>query len=291
MRTKTLLLQAAIAATAMTTLLTGCNNDNNDAPREASKYITIDAAVGTLTRATATAFAPGDQVSIYAWTGSNNAVPAQRVVDNAVNTLGTDGTQWTATPQMLWQDATTAHYFIGVHPVKTITDFTADAYADTPDLLVATSLGDGRKATDGNGIVPLMFDHVMAKLMVNLTFRNQFGGTPTAESVTVGAQPGANVNYLTKTATPAGTATIVAMTAATANIAYVRILAPQPIRTITITIGGKAYVYNHATDFALAAGKIQTVNLIVGRDEITLGSVAINDWITGESIDGGEAVD
>ena len=37
------------------------------------------------------------------------------------------------------------------------------------------------------------------------------------------------------------------------------------------------------------AGKYTVVNLIVGRDEITLGNVSIADWGEGENINGGEA--
>lgn len=40
---------------------------------------------------------------------------------------------------------------------------------------------------------------------------------------------------------------------------------------------------------ALVSGKYTTVNLIVGRNEITLGSVSINNWLEGSSINGGEA--
>ena len=281
MRTKNVLL-TLLAATAMT----GCNKA--DDPQEVSKLITINAGVGTLTRATATAFVKDDQVSIYAWTGSNTTVQTPLVVDNSVNTY--DGTNWTASPQMLWKDNTSAHYFIGVHPVKAITDFTADAYATTPDLLVATVLGSGQKATDADGEVAMTFDHVMARLDVNLTFRTEFGNNPAVSSVTVNAQPGAKVNYLTKTATADGAAAEVAMMMTTANIAYSQVVATQGINKITIKIGDKDYVYNNTAGFALLAGKIQTVNLIVGRDKIELGSVTINDWATGETINGGEAL-
>lgn len=274
----------AISIIAMAATMSSCNKDN-EAP-EVSKYITIDAGVGSLTRATSTAFETNDKVSIYAWTGSNTAVQTPLVVDNALNTY--DGTKWTAVPQMLWKDNTTAHYFLGVYPTKAITDFTADTYATTPDLLVATVLDEGRKATAG--IVPMMFDHVMAKLTVNLTFRSEFGTTlPTVESVTVNAQPGAVVNYLTKTATADGSAVEVAMTVITTNTAYSQVVSPQSINNITINIADQPYVYNNATGFALATGKIQTVNLIVGRDKIELGSMSINDWATGDTIDDGEA--
>lgn len=279
MRTK---IAMAIMATAA---LTACNTD--EAP-ETSKYITVSASVGDLvTRATSTAFEANDAISVYAWTGSNTAVSTPFVVDNSVNTY--NGTSWTAEPQMLWKDMTTAHFFIGVYPAKAITDFATDSYATPTDVLVATVLGDGRTAT--GGIVPMMFDHVMSKLTVNLTFRSQWPTTPTVASVVAKeAKAAATVNYLTKTATATGTAADVALAATTANMAYTTILPPQSVTTIVITIGSDKFTYTHPTDIALLAGKIQMVNLIVGRNGVDLGSVSINDWTDGEIIDGGEAL-
>lgn len=270
----------ALSAT-MTAVMTGCSKD--EAPKLS---ISIDAQKSTLTRATATAFAKDDQVSIYAWTGSNTAVTSPLVVDNSVNTY--DGTQWTAAPQMLWTDDATPHYFVGVHPVKAITNFTADTYPAAIDLLVATVLGDGRSAADG--VVPLVFDHLMARLDVNITLRNQFDGALEIKSVTVDARPGAQVNYLTKTATASGTAAPIALTVLRTNAAYTGIVTPQAgVTAITVRIGGQTYVYTHPTDITLEASKYTTVNLIVGRDVIELGSITINDWTPGITIDGGEA--
>ena len=279
---KTTILTIVAFATAIS--FTACNNDDNNAI-ETSKYITVDAGVGSLTRATATAFEKADEISVYAWTGSNTTVPADLVVFNSINTY--DGKSWTANPKMLWNDLTTPHFFIGVYPTKGIVDFAADHYINTPDVLVANVLGEGRKAS--NGIVPMTFDHIMARLDVNLSFRDQWNGTPTVTSVSTQAQPEATVNYLTKTATTAGSVKNVKLTAQTANTIYVTTVAPQSINKIDILIEGKMYTYNHPTPLKLEKGKMQTINLIVGRDQITLGSVTINNWGTGEEINGGEA--
>ena len=273
-----------MVAMAATLAFTSCNNEDSNAV-ELSKYITVEAGMGSLSRATATAFETGDAISVYAWTGSNAEVQTPLVVNNAVNTY--DGTKWTASPQMLWADVTTPHYFFGVYPSKTITDFTADSYDTVADVLVATVLGEGR--TSAGGIVPMIFDHIMSRIVVNLTFRTQWDGAPTVTSLAVNVQPGATVNYLTKTVTATGTASDFALGVTTANTSYEGIVIPQTASIIKIVIDGKTYTYTHPTGFTLESGKIQTVNLIVGRDEITLGSITINEWTAGDTIDGGEA--
>ena len=79
-----------------------------------------------------TTFVTGDRISVYAWTGSADAVPSAFVVDNSINTLGGDGT-WTAEPQMLWADNTSDHHFLGIYPERdVITDYNADPYTSTP---------------------------------------------------------------------------------------------------------------------------------------------------------------
>lgn len=277
------MMMAASAITSLSFFL-ACSSDNTEVLTP-SKFITVDAGVGSLTRATSTEFEKGDKISLYAWTGDNASVSADLIVNNSINTY--DGSIWNANPIMLWKDAESVHYFIGVYPTKTITDFTADICETTSDVLVATSLGNGRKAIDG--IVPLTFDHVMAKLRVNLTYRSQWNGIPTVSSLVTPANPGAIINYLTKAVVPNGDVTDVTFTATTANLAYECVVAPQTINTINIEIEDKVYTYNNTTGIILEPGKVQVVNLIVGRDQITLGSVTINDWGTGEIINDGEA--
>ena len=281
-----------MAAMAAVVALTSCNKEEGTAI-EPSKYITVDAGVGSLTRATAKAFEANDQISIYAWTGSNTAVATELVVNNSINTY--DGAKWTAAPLMLWADMITDHYFIGVYPTKAITDFTADSYTVISDILVATEL-IGRTANGTNqGIVPLTFSHIMARLDANLTFRDQWETAPAVASVAVVAKPEATVNYLTQVATAAGTASddgiVLPQTTNVGECKYscAGVVVPQTVNKIHVKIGTDTYTYNNSEGFALVGGKIQTVNLIVGRDQITLGSVTINDWTTGTTINGGEA--
>lgn len=289
MKKKTITTMVAMAAIVA---LAACSNDEERGITPATEYITIDAAMNAPTtarsRATSEAFKGGDKISIYAWTGSAATIPAaaELVVNNSINTF--DGNKWTAAPLMKWKDGTTNHFFIGIYPNKAVTNFTADNYAPALDLLVATDLG-GRTSQTGDGKVPLVFTHVMSKLVVNLTFHEiEFGKTtPTVTSVTTVAKPNAIVDYLTKGVTASGTEGIVPLTATTANTAYECIAAAQTISKIVITIGGEEYTYTNTPGFSIEQGKIRTVNLLVGRNSIELGDITIDPWGESEIIDGG----
>lgn len=284
----------AMAASALFTLAS-CDNDNDST---AAKYITVSTSIGDMTRVAtnddgAQSFENGDQISVFAWTGDATVAPAaaERVVDNAINTL--DNKVWKATPQMLWKDMTSTHYFIGVYPKfdAAVADLTKAAYSLDPadqekaDMLVAVN-SKGMKASENP--VLLSFDHVMAQLTVNLSFRTQFGGAAKVTAVNaVGMADKATVNLLTKAVTPDATKTTVSLGVTEANKSYKSIVVPQTgFKQIDVVIDGKTFTYTHATEISLASGKQTVVNLIVGRDEITLGSVNINPWGTGETLNG-----
>lgn len=292
-----------LATTAI--LLAACSTDSESPAPQVPEQIRVTASVGAMTRTATdgvtTTFEPGDRISVYAWTGSADAVPSALVVDNSVNTF--DGSAWTADPQMLWADMSSAHYFLGIYPERDVTDFTADGYTldvadqEASDLLVAVQTG-----TDGAGLkavsnpVPLTFEHVMAKLVVNLNFRDQWGGTPEVTAVkAVLAAASATVDYLSKTLTGVDRRDINLPGSTPADgyaLGYASVMIPQTgFNTISVSIAGQNYTYTHPTDIPLVRGEYTTVNLIVGRDRIELGSVTVNDWKEGETIDGGEAVD
>ena len=272
-----------LLAAAALLLLPACTKDLRPADGGA---ITVEASLGAPTKVAydgdKSSFAAGDKIAVYAWTGSASEVPAKRVVDGVVNTF--DGSKWTPASLMRWKPGDDAHYFLGVSPVRTVTDFTADPYTLDPadfaasDLLFAASLG-GVKS--GDGAVKLAFRHAMAKINVNLTFRNQFGGTPEVSAVTLSVKATASVNYLSQTISATGDAAIVSLPAVTANSSYSSLMVPQQgVRKITVTIGGKDYVYTAGEDIPLASGQVTTVNLTVGRDRIELASdITISDWV------------
>ena len=292
------------ALMAMVLTLGSCSDNENGIGGETSKYITVSTSIGNMTRVATDEngdqkFEDGDEISVYAWTGDPAVAPetSERVVNNAINKL-TNGS-WISNPQMLWKNNRDKHYFIGVYPISAISDLSAGEYTfdETKqvesDLLVAVNKDGLSYNVDEQQPVPLTFTHVMAKLVVNLTYKNQWGTEgPTVDKVAVGnAAKKATVNYLTKVVTPSAVAEDKAdfdMPVLTANKKYASIIIPQDgVQKITITIGGKDFIYDNSTPFKLESGKITTVNLEVGRDVIKLGDVNISGWgSTGDPIKG-----
>ena len=289
------------ALMAMTLTLGSCSNNEDGIGGETSKNITVTTSIGNMTRVAtdekgAQHFTEGDEISVYAWTGTTPSA-ANMVVNNSSNKL-TDKV-WVANPQMLWKDRETLHNFIGIYPTTAVEDLTAGAYKlnvanqEASDLLVAVNTNGLSYEKNANDAVQLEFTHVMAKLVVNLTYKNQWGGIPDVDKVVVSdVLTDASVNYLTKAVTPAETAKVdLELPATTANSKYTTILVPQSgIQKLTITIGDKDYVYDNGSPFSFDSGKITTINLEVGRDEIILNDVKISDWEPGKTF-GGEALD
>ncbi len=306
-----------IAMMAATLLLNGsCNDDAVQG--NASKYITVTTEISGMSRVATDSvgnqkFENGDVISVYAWTGTaadgEIVAPAkdERVVNNSHNTLS--GNSWEAEPQMLWRNMQEKHYFIGVYPAidqgKGLDDdLTKYAYTFNPadekasDLLVAVQ-NDGILA--GYGSVPLKFTHTMAKVNVNLTFRNQWGvdeneqnKVPAVTSVQLAQVANkATVNLFTKEVTPdEKSRDNLTLPVVTESAKYSSIVIPQNnVNQITILVEGKKYVYTHSTDIKFASGKVTTMNLAVGRDVVNIDGVTINPWEESQDSIFGEAVE
>lgn len=294
MNIKNLLLATTAA------LLAACSTDSDVLPPQDLGQIRVTASVGAMTRVAhsgnSTTFETNDRISVYAWLGADNDMQ-RLVVDNSINTLGGDGT-WTAEPQMLWADNTSDHYFLGIYPERNgATDYDADPYTldfnnqTASDLLVARTT-----AKPTGSAVKLEFEHVMAKLVVNLSFRNEWTTAPEVASVTATACTEATVNYLENPVevTPATGQNLVVIpfTGTSASFAGIMIPGQSGFRTINVTLeNGKVYTYTHSADIDLQPGRYTTVNLVLGRDRIELDDAGINvsDWENGTSIDGAEA--
>lgn len=269
-------------------LVASCAKESGPKETTLPQSISVEASVSGLSKVATdglqTSFEANDQLTLFAWTGSNASVAEKKVVNGVVNTF--DGTKWTPASTMLWKNVSDAHYFLGISPSRTVTSFTADPVSSSEDLMVATILGDGIVAPQTVTAPPvaLEFSHVMAWLKVNVNYRNQWGGVPEAV-VTVKAAPGGTIDYLTKTIAP-GTVTTQALSGTAAatgyDTTYTALFIPQAIRTVNFTIAGQTLVYTHSEDISLEAGKITTLTLLVGKDKIALENNTVSDWDEGE---------
>ena len=287
MKKNILLYMVAVAGL----VLAGCNK--TDAPEAGSLNMTVKASIGDLTKVTTsgvkTTFDKGDSLSLYAWVGGADKVSEPLVVNGVVNKF--DGKSWIPETQMLWKNVHDNHYFIGISPAHKVMSFTADEFVLNPaeyaanDLLIANDIKGQKVAQD---LVPnpvsLSFSHAMAKLNVHLKFRSQWAVTPEVTSVATTAMDCYKVNYLTKEVTAYGDNAQVQLQALTTTpetyaLSFSGLQVPQKgVTVITVVIGGKNFIYEAAEPIDLRSGKVTTLGLIVGREELTLDEISVEDW-------------
>ena len=291
----------SILALALSVLAVSCNKDLAT-PEIASDEIRVEASIGALTKVAydgdKSAFEAKDTISVYAWMGDATAVPDKKVVDGVVNTF--DGQLWTPRVQMLWKTVVDPHFFLGIAPARNVKDFEADPYVQAPldyaasDLLIATNV-TGVKASDGK--VNLAFDHAMAKLQVSLNFRSQWNDgyepIPAQENVSVfvNAITEGTVNYLKKEITPASEVEMTALPLPALEAApkgytysFSNLVVPQEgVKEIMVKIGDKIFLYTHADEkgLSLERGKVTTIGLKVGREQLDLVGITVSDWTEG----------
>ena len=286
----------SILALALSILSASCTKEAGEmgSGRAKAGEIRVSAMVNGITKATTdgavTTFVNGDKLSLYVWTGDNTAVPAEPWINGEVNTYNSETKKWDPANLMLWQNGTDPHYFLGVYPARAITNFTADPFEQTAsyeasDLLVGTILGDGVVATTDP--IPLVMDHLMAKLKVTLTLRNQWSGDPEVHVYVKAAYTG-TVDYLSKTITPGNDITTFGFDGLGEGFQSTLIIPQEGVTEITVTVNGTKYVYTHPTSIPLTKGHVTTLPLIVGKDAIVLADegITVEEWTPGELPEG-----
>lgn len=285
---------------ALVTGLGACSNEEN-VIQDVKNPITVEVGFGLSSRVTTdgltSVFEAKDAIGVYAWTGGISLPDASNgfQVYNVTNTY--DGTNWSATPQMLWMDDTTPHYFLGVYPqtdILTTATYTLDPTDQVKsDLLVALNYGTENKGiAQQSNPVPLAFGHVMAKLRVNIKFNDEFTTQPAIEGVTAEAKKTATIDWGTATATATGTASGVQLqqqSVAESGFAYSyeSVMVPQTgLRNVAMVIDGETYTFVSSEDIALTRGTVTTLNLTAGRTSAEVGSITINEWVTDGAVVG-----
>lgn len=203
-----------------------------------------------------------------------------------------------AKKEMSWAGST------GTITVKAAT-FSLSSTSTPLKALTAQSTADGIKASDhlyyysnavkpsDNGTISIPFNHIMSKLEITVTLRNQYGASETnpitsaiafgsATSATyshAGETPWSNYNSAVSNISlcPSGP-----YSAAERIATYEAILIPQNIAASTfgvkVKIGDKTYTWKSANAVTFEGGMKYTLNLTLGKDELTLNTISVSNW-------------
>ena len=202
------------------------------------------------------------------------------------------------TVDMIWANAT------GTIAVKAAT-FSLTSTSTPLNALTDQSTAEGIKASDHlyyfsnavkpseNGTISIPFDHIMSKLEIKVTLRTQYGASetnPITSAIAFGSATSAT--YSPTEATPWSTPSSVipdislyssgSYSAAERTATYEAILIPQEIAASTfgvkVKIGDKSYTWKSANAVTLEGGKKYTLNLTLGKDELTLNTISVSNW-------------
>ena len=248
------------------------------------------------TRATATDFEAGDRISLFV----SKADAPLEIGGNLVNNepLAYDGSSWTATHTLYWDDGTYNAYAcypymqevssIEDQPFSVATDQSTAKTATAPggyeasDLLYATAKGVKASASP----VSLTFRHIMSKLRIRLVKGEDFEGEmpTTAEVYVHGTVPTATVDLQAGVATRCVRGTGHTIRAhQDDDYTYSAIIVPQRIDNrlplVEVVMKGVSYMYE--SRFVFKPGVEHLVNLVISDnpDKVRIDiSGEVEDW-------------
>ena len=202
------------------------------------------------------------------------------------------------TVDMIWAGST------GTIAVKAAT-FSLSSESTTLNALTDQSTADGIKASDHlyyysnavkpseNGTISIPFNHIMSKLEITVTLRNQYGASeinPITSAITIGSATSATYSHAVATPWSNYNSAVSdislcpseSYSAAERTATYEAILIPQNIAASTfgvkVTISGKSYTWTSSKAVTLEGGKKYTLNLTLGKDELTLNTISVSKW-------------
>lgn len=279
-------------------LAQSCQSDDY-AVTTGSRTVEIEAAIsGNATRIAyngkTSQFDEGDKIRV-------TAVPAGTNIDeNSLSstyeytplhqpTPPTPTYTWQSPAPILWPLEETAYDFYGIYPaIDNNYDYQIKGDAAHDDVMLAKTASKSYK----DGKISLAFSHKMAKLAVNLHLRDEIPADADIE-VSVEAIARFTIDLASQKVTTAGEdKKEITFIEQTPKSEYYALLPEQEGTTtikITPTYPNLQNLQNYTWtipqgSLPLKAGEITTVNLNVGNDGITIGSVTVTPW-TEEEID------
>ena len=202
------------------------------------------------------------------------------------------------TVNMIWANST------GNIAVKAATFSLSDE--STPlNALTDQSTAEGIEASDHlyysnnavtpseNGTISIPFDHIMSKLEIKVTLRTQYGASetnPITSAIAFGSATSATYSHAVATPWSNYNSAVSEIKlcpsesySATGRTAtYEAILIPQNIAESTfgvkVTTGNKSYTWKSASAVTLEGGKKYTLDLTLGKNELTLNTISVSNW-------------
>lgn len=293
-----------IATAALATLLAACSNDSDvfNTPDYADTPIGLNVNVSPM--ATRAGYEQGalteGSFGLYLTTEGTNSDERYNCTNREVEY----DNGWTIQgEQLLWKsnDATVTYYaylpYIGTvsdaanYAFAVQTDQSSDSNVKASDFLCTGT----QTATPGTAL-DINFQHALSKLNVTLKKGSELEDGQNLTFTSVKLSNCATATTVNLTAGTAGTATnsgqTITLYAATPNKQYECILVPQTFaQSLKVEItgnNGKVYTFTSNKDLTFASGKQYTLNLTVGRDKVTTGTISAKSW--GEEQQGGDLV-
>lgn len=291
-----------IATAALATLLAACSNDSDvfNTPDYTDTPIGLNVNVGPM--ATRAGYEQGalteGSFGLFLTTEGTNSDSRYNCTNREVKYES----GWTIQGEpLLWKsNEATVNYYAYLPYTGTVgdaanyaftvqTDQSSDSNVKASDLLCT----GGQTATAGTAL-DITFSHVLSKLNVVLTKGSELEDGLTFTSVTLSnCATTATVNL---TAGTAGTGTndgqTITLYAATPNEKYECILVPQTFnKSLKVEItdnNGTEYTFKSDKELIFEGGKQYTLNLTVGRDKVTTGTISAESW--GDEQEGGNLV-
>lgn len=292
-----------LATAALATLLAACSNDSDvfNTPDYADTPIGLNVNVSPM--ATRAGYEQGalteGSFGLYLTTEGTNSDERYNCTNREVKY----DNGWTIQgEQLLWKsnDATVTYYaylpYTGTVSDATNYAFTVQTDQSNENNVKASDLlwtGGRQDATAGKAL-DINFKHALSKLNVTLTKGTELENGLTFTSVTLSNCATATTVNLTDgtvgTATNSGQT--ITLYAATENKQYECIFVPQTFaQSLKVEItgnNGKVYTFTSNKDLTFASGEQYTLNLTVGRNKVTTGTISAESW--GDEQQGGNLV-
>lgn len=292
-----------LATAALATLLAACSNDSDvlNTPDYADTPIGLNVNVGPM--ATRAGYEQGaltkGSFGLYLTTEGTNSDERYNCTNREVRYES----GWTIQGgQLLWKsnDATVTYYAYLPY-TGTVSDAANYAFAvqtdqnsDESNVKASDLLCTGQQTATPGTALDINFKHALSKLNVTLKKGSELDEGVTFKSVKLSnCATEIVVNLLEGTfGSTTNSGQTITMYATTENEQYECILVPQTFaQSLKVEItdnNGKVYTFTSNEDLTFASGEEYTLNLTVGRDKVTTGTISADPW--GEEQQGGNLV-